>query len=339
MKKMIVPKPVSAGIILSYKCNSRCRHCMYACSPEWRSDWITEDDLKTVLGKLSNKILPSPLGPNAISINYGLHLTGGEPFLNFNLLLKAAEIANELGIPSTFVETNCFWAVDESTAEARLAQLKEKGLKGILVSVNPFILEYVPFERTERVIKAGRHVFGANVIVYQEDFLDQFRQLDVKGTMLFEEYLLRAGSQGFRYVELIPMGRAAYSLAGLYRRFPARQFFGESCLDSILRRWHVHTDNYGNYMAGYCGGISLGAAKELDSMFEGIDLEEMPIVNALATDIRKLYQLATEEFGYRELVEGYISKCHLCLDIRRHIAKLTGRFKELSPREFYLQLS
>jgi len=42
--------------------------------------------------------------------------------------------------------------------------------------------------------------------------------------------------------------------------------------------------------------------------------------------------------GYELLGGGYVSKCHLCLDIRKHIAA-NGIFEELRPKEFYDQLS
>lgn len=142
---------------------------------------------------------------------------------------------------------------------------------------------------------------------------------------------------GLSYVELLPMGRVCYSLEYLFRKFSAEQFFGESCRDSLTREWHVHVDNYGNYLAGYCGGVSLGDARDLDSVCDGINLEEHPILEALVTDLEKLYVLG-EEFGYRKRKEGYVSRCHLCLDIRKHIARQTDEFKELRPREFYFHL-
>ncbi|MHA1364114.1 MAG: radical SAM protein, partial [Candidatus Freyarchaeota archaeon] len=89
---------------------------------------------------------------------------------------------------------------------------------------------------------------------------------------------------------------------------------------------------------GYCGGISLGDARNLDSICGGVDLEDHPILEALLTDLEKLYVLGVGEFGYSERREGYISKCHLCLDIRRHIVKQTDEFRELSPREFYIHI-
>ena len=118
--------------MLSYKCSASCRHCMYACSPKWESDWIKKDDLIYGLSKLSSSIKPSPLGGHSVSLNYGMHFTGGEPFLNFELLLGAVEIAERFQIPSTFVETNCFWCVDDEATREKLRLLKE--LLGILLS-------------------------------------------------------------------------------------------------------------------------------------------------------------------------------------------------------------
>ena len=351
-----VPEPVSAGIMLSYRCSGECKHCMYACSLEWGGGWISEGDLEKVLKNLSGRIRGPPSeawygitadtdvnmemgGGMGIGINYGIHLTGGEPFLNFDLLLKATRKLKEYRFPSTFVETNSFWCVDERTAMEKLLLLKGAGLHGMLVSVNPFVVEHVPFERIERAVRIGREVFGENVLVYQEYFYNLFSRMELRGTLPFEEYLRLAGIRSLYHVELIPMGRAVYRLQGvlgkLYGRRRAEDFFGESCLEELTRPWHVHIDNYCNYMAGYCGGLSLGDARDLDSICAGVNLEERPVLGALVEDIRTLYEMGVEEFGYRELEEGYVSKCHLCLDLRRHIVKKTARFKELSPREFY----
>ncbi len=67
-------------------------------------------------------------------------------------------------------------------------------------------------------------------------------------------------------------------------------------------------------------------------------MDNYPVIEALATDIKRLYGLAVEEWGYEERDEGYISKCHLCVDIRKHMATKTDEFRELRPREFYNHL-
>ncbi|MFX1310479.1 MAG: radical SAM protein, partial [Promethearchaeota archaeon] len=130
MKNLLVPKPKSGGLILSYKCSGKCKHCMYFSSPQWRGDWISEKNLEEILNQLSNTIQESPYGPRNVSLNYGLHFTGGEPFLNYDLLLKAIEIGKSLNIPSMFVETNCYWCKNDSITKERLVELKKNGLNG-----------------------------------------------------------------------------------------------------------------------------------------------------------------------------------------------------------------
>jgi hypothetical protein len=308
---------------------------MYASSPEWK-DWIEIEDLERILVQLSNKIKPSPYGEDRISLNHGLHFTGGEPFLNFELLLKGVEIANELKIPSTFVETNCFWCIDDKSTKEHLRLLKDKGLNGILISVNPFYLEYVPFERTERGIRISREVFGENVILYQLEYYLRFKGLGIKGKVGFEDYCKLEEDMVSR-VELFLMGRAVYELSDIYPKHHLEQIFNAPCFLSLLRDWHNHVDNFANFIPGYCAGISLGDFRNLDKLLEeGVDLERYPILKFLATkDFKGLFQFA-KDFGYQEQ-DHYLSKCHLCVDIRRYLVA-KDKFEELAPKEFYSHL-
>jgi hypothetical protein len=91
-------------------------------------------------------------------------------------------------------------------------------------------------------------------------------------------------------------------------------------------------------MPGYCGGISLGSWFELDRLLkEGIDLENRPVLKYLVKkDMQELFNFASD-LGYQELSEGYVSKCHLCLDVRKYLVSI-GDYAELQPMEFYEQL-
>ncbi len=137
---------------------------------------------------------------------------------------------------------------------------------------------------------------------------------------------------GLQYVELFASGRVPYKLSGLYEHRAARHFVGASCRQELIRDWHIHIDNYCNYVPGYCGGVALGDARDLNAICSGIDLDERPVLNALLTDLKTLYDLGMQ-CGYEEQ-DGYVSKCHLCIDIRRHLAR-RGEFKELAPKAFY----
>ncbi|MFB0533316.1 MAG: radical SAM protein [Desulfatiglandales bacterium] len=339
MKRVKLLQPISGGLLLSYKCTAECRHCMYACSPKWKGDWITQKDLEEALSQLGGAIRPSPWGDQKVSLNYGLHFTGGEPFLNFELLLKAVEIADQLKIPSTFAETNCYWCSNDEVTRERLHLLRQTGLKGILISVNPFYAEYVPFERTDRCIGISKEVFGENVMVYQLEYYHRFKQLGIKERISLEDYLELTRKEDLtEKAELFLMGRAAYQLKKFYPPYPAPIFFNEPCRPAFLRNWHNHFDNYGNVLPGYCGGISLGHWQDLDRLIrEGIDLEEHPLLGFLvAEDVQGLYHFA-KDFGYQESGEGYLSKCHLCLHLRKYLVSKKD-FEELNPREFYVHV-
>jgi hypothetical protein len=102
--------------------------------------------------------------------------------------------------------------------------------------------------------------------------------------------------------------------------------------------WHNHYDNYGNFVPGYCGGLSLGDCRRLDALLdEGIDLGARPVLSYIIADDFAGLLVFAEEHGYRQRASGYLSKCHLCADIRRFLVGV-GDYPELVPREFYDQL-
>ena len=91
-------------------------------------------------------------------------------------------------------------------------------------------------------------------------------------------------------------------------------------------------------MPGFCGGISLGNWFDLDRLVkEGVDLEKRQILQYLINDDMKGLLNFAKDMEYEELNNGYVSKCHLCLDIRKHLAA-RDNFEELKPKEFYGQL-
>jgi hypothetical protein len=313
---------------------------MYACNTRWKADWISEVDLEKILTQLAGKIQASPYGKENIDLSHGLHFTGGEPFLNFELLCKALEISSDHEIPSVFVETNCYWCTNDDITREKLVLLREKGLKGIMISVNPFYLEYVPFERTERAVNISTELFGHNALVYQLEYYRRFKELNIKDKVSFDRFLqIENGTDFAGNTEFFIMGRAPYRLTdeldGLYPRHPAGRLVNLPCSPPFLRNWHNHFDNYSNFIPGFCGGISLGDCRELDDILKnGIDLEEYPVLNYLVrNDLKGLLQF-TLGHGYIVNEEGYFSKCHLCVDLRRYLHSKSG-FRELRPDEFY----
>ena len=115
--------PSDLGLILSYKCQCACAHCLYNCGPEW-TEWMSEEGVRAALEATTHWRDPCQV-----------HITGGEPFLNFDLLLHAVETSRELGI-QRYVETNAGWCVNEDLTERRFKALREAGLQAVLMTWN-----------------------------------------------------------------------------------------------------------------------------------------------------------------------------------------------------------
>ncbi len=322
-------QPLDLGLILSYQCQSTCAHCVYNCSPQWK-EWITKEDLKDMFQLIGSWKHP-----------FQVHITGGEPFLNFPFLLQAVELAASLDIPR-YVETNAGWCTNQQTVHERFATLKAAGLQSILISCSPFHAASIPLERTLLAISTAIEVYGLrNVQVFQATWLDRIQFFDVKSAVPLETYLktygeAAAGRLFWEESDLVSGGRAGYRLGHLTQRKPAEVFQWETCRSELLHAPHSHLDLYGNILPSFCSGLSLGKWQEFTAVQARLLAGEFPpLIDCL---IRKgpygLFQLASERYGYYPLVEGYAGKCHLCVDVRRHLAR-SEAFLELSPAQFY----
>ncbi len=331
---MPVLYPKDLGIILSYRCHSGCKHCLYNCGPGWEKKAMSPEMLRQAL----EATLIWPRTPQ-------VHLTGGEPFLHFSLLLEGTRIAAELGI-SVYVETSGGWCTDEDEAVERFSALRQAGLQAVLVSCSPFHAERIPPARTMRTVRAAITVFGAHrVTVYLPDFLEIVSQFSAGGDIerptplsRYEETLGIAGARRVLWegYGIISGGRAGYRLGHMVPRHPATVFARANCAGEILYAHHSHFDLYGNFISAFCGGLAVGDWHDLRELVD--DLRENRYPSLLKALIEggpyRLYEIAQAEYGYRPLAEGYAGKCHLCVDVRRRLVK-TGDFVELRPRGFY----
>ncbi len=330
-----IPPLSSGGLIVSYQCSNQCRHCLYASSPEWQK-WITETDATAILKGIQkhNRYLT------------GLHIGGGEPLLKPELVAWIVRQIVALRLPLEYVETNAFWCHNDSRTETVFRMLQEAGIPAVLVSVSPFHLEFVPPERVLRAIRIGRQVFGPNGLhVYTSYFLNQFQDLPLSQPLPLEDYLDAVGRENASLAfateyGLIPNGRVPVLLSALYQGRQASAYTNETCRRELESPHHVHIDLDGHYIAGLCAGLSLGDGRDLDTLYgAGVDLTDRPVLtHLLEGGVEALFLWAVETFGYVERPEGYIAKCHLCLDIRRYLVRSDVQFPELAPRQFYVQL-
>jgi hypothetical protein len=98
---------------------------------------------------------------------------------------------------------------------------------------------------------------------------------------------------------------------------------------------HFHLDLHGNYIPGLCSGLAV----QRDDLGRPLAVEKYPLLSTLHnTGIQGLFDLAAGEHGFQPAA-AYLSKCHLCLDIRRHLViERQLNSPELQPRAFYENL-
>lgn len=333
---MASPQPLSPtdiGLVLSYQCPNACKHCVYNCGPGWK-DWLAPQDISPALQTIRK-----------LNQDIQVHITGGEPFLNFPLLLKAVAAAHDLHLP-VYVETSADWCFSASIAEQRFTALRKAGLLAVLISCSPFHAEKVPLKRTLLAIEVAAEIFGPErVIVYTPDWIEQIWHFGLDTPVSINQYVLAYGGEtaGLMFWDgygLISGGRAGYTLGRLKGLASAESYQTENCETELLFAPHAHLDPYGNYISGFCGGLRTGSWRELDTLRSNIEGRIYPDLIAILIEAGPfgLYQLAVEQFNYSPLPTGYVGKCHLCVDVRRHIFDQAAHyFPELRPFEFYSQ--
>lgn len=323
--------PTDVGLVLSYQCPNACKHCVYNCGPGWK-DWLAPQDITPALQTIRK-----------LNQDIQVHITGGEPFLNFPLLLQTVCLAHELHLP-VYVETSAEWCYSASIAEERFTALRKAGLLAVLISCSPFHAEKVPLKRTLLAIEVAIEVFGPrNVIVYTAEWIEHIWHFGLDTPVSINQYVLAYGGEtaGMMFWDgygLISGGRAGYNLGRLKELDNAEEFRQENCLAEILFAPHSHLDPYGNYISGYCGGLRTGSWREIDKLSSNLQsgIYSDLIGRLIEQGPYGLYTLALEQYQYTPLPGGYVGKCHLCVDVRRHLFQRAGAiFQELQPVEFY----
>jgi hypothetical protein len=271
---------------------------------------------------------------------FQVHLTGGEPFLNFPLLHQAVKIAANLMIP-VYVETNASWCREEAMTEERFLTLKQAGLSAVLISASPFHQTSIPLKRTLTAINAARKVLGeSRVIVYQNAWLPAMMQFGLEEPVPLSRWIESFGSHLWGGYGLISGGRAGYELGHLQPKRTPSTFKNLNCRPELAYAPHSHFDLYGHFIPGFCSGIALGDWHNLENLaadFRSGDLDPV-IQTLLKAGPYGLYQQAVEEKGYTPLPKGYAGKCHLCVDVRKHWNQHHPNQEHLRPVRFYKSL-
>ena len=144
-------------LMLTFKCNIKCRHCGLSCSPD-ETEWMTLDEM-IYLTRQADEL-------GCLNVV----LTGGEPTLmkHEDLLTYFRFVKEQTKIKLIRIVTNGLWAKSYDKAYSLLKDWKEAGLNELNVSCGEYHQEFVPIERVIYAFNAANDLKYMTVLLAGE---------------------------------------------------------------------------------------------------------------------------------------------------------------------------
>jgi hypothetical protein len=315
----------SAGLMLTYWCPSRCACCYVFSGPDAGSE---QSEMSVEFALDCWRALTRLAGPRA-----KIHLTGGEPFRDFDRLEKILQRGCEENPGSLEkIETNASWCTGEKLGREYLHRLKTAGLTKLQISTDIYHQEFVPIERVRLCARLAGEILGPDhvQIRWQDFFADPVlvqQMNEAQKRTAFQNTLQKRGER--------LLGRAAQELAALFPLRPYRDFAELNCARNMIASQHVHIDGTGNVFSGTCIGMITGnlfipKRLSLDELWRQFDYRRHRVMSVLAAAGPCGLLAEAIEKGYRPLA-GYASKCHLCYEVRAYLYQIGTYPAELGP--------
>jgi len=289
--------------LLTYRCDMECDHCFVWGSPKSRGVFT----LRRIRGILEEA--------KKLRTVTRIAFEGGEPFLYYPIMVKAAREAANLGF-SVEVLSNCYWATSSEDAIEWLSPFSK--VKDLKLSLSSDLYHGEKWE-----IEAVRNaVEAANTLKMKTRIISvKYPDAETQNPETIE------GAEVGLW-ELMYRGRAAQELAGEASKRPWREF--TKCpYEDLANPTRVHVDPLGH--VHICQGISIGNAwqEPLSKIIEEFNPFEHPILKPLTNGGPA--ELA-EKLGLPH-EENYADPCHLCYATR---SLLQERYPQiLAPGQMY----
>jgi hypothetical protein len=309
------------GIMVNYRCNAACRHCLYSCSPTRRQGYVNGESAQKICSLLCRGGCRS------------VHIGGGEPFLNFESLLMMIKNLNEADINIEYIETNAYWAYEASAPE-RLKRLLAAGADALCISIDPFHAEYIPYG-APLTLAALCEKTGIDYFLWKREFLPVLSQLDPEKNHSRQEMEKSfSGEYIYSTAKLygIEFGGRAINIENEFNALrseeqrsegqhsegmhPAEHFADSAPCRNLLSTGHFHVDMDCCFIPPRCTGIRIPLSEAINGIPEG----KYPVFNALYNGgVSALLDIAGQN-GYIPENAGYPSKCGLCFQLRNFLS-------------------
>jgi hypothetical protein len=307
------------GIMVNYRCTAACRHCLYACSPTRRGEYLDAEKARELCGLLIKGHIGS------------VHIGGGEPFLDFEGLLAVIRELRRAGIFLDYIETNAFWASGD-LARDKIKTLKNEGLEALCISVDPFHAEYVPWGLPLLLARLCDEQ-GLGYFLWKQEFvpgLSGVNKLKTHDRAEMEKSLGKNYIYDTAAAYGVRLGGRALNIEEEYTpRKPAAELLSSRPCRSLLSSGHFHVDPDACFIPPGCTGLRLSLAEILN----GIPAGKHPVFEALFENgTTGLLEFARRR-GFVPDKRGYPSACNLCFHLRRFLAQ-SGGYDELDLEHY-----
>jgi len=316
-------------MIANYRCPAACGHCLYGCSPTAQPGYMDEN----TAGRLCEGL--RHMGCR------GLHIGGGEPFLDTEGLAGLVRAIRESGLRLDYIETNAAWITgDDARNREILSDITDAGGGCVMVSADPFHVGFIPFWKPRKLRRLLRDM-GIPHFIWQERYWPLLERLDPDKTY-DGQALTRAFGYDIQHKCAVEGFDLEYGMRFHGRALNLlRKYGGKKTIEAPSRPCpelrntdHFHVDFLGRYIPPGCTGMGIlleDAGKELGPA-------NYPVLSRLlAQGLGGLLSYA-RELGYRLDPGGYVSKCELCFDIRKYLISIDGKgHPDLTPALFYAQ--
>ncbi len=150
--------------IVTYNCSGKCKHCSLG------EDLNSKSEYKHVLIKQSTYAIDKLCEIYDIA---SVMTFGGEPLLYPDIVNKIHKTATLNGVKKMQLITNGFFTKNEDTQIKVVESLKEAGLNNLLISVDAFHEEYIPYEVVYNFAKHAKESGIKNVRLHPAWVVDE----------------------------------------------------------------------------------------------------------------------------------------------------------------------
>jgi MoaA/NifB/PqqE/SkfB family radical SAM enzyme len=303
------------GLLMTYKCQVACPHCIIEAGPH-RKEQVRLDDafqwIRQAAGYRDGYIRV-------------LSLTGGEPFYDLAHLKSISDFGAACGLFVSAV-TNAFWALTEKAAIEILRELD--ALKMLQISTDVYHQVSIPFERVKNAVYAAKACgVPYTVAVCTENtkdrgylqVLDQLREITEKES-IFTAITFQAGRAvknhlQYQTSEVPPVSACSAGSSPIV--FPDGRVI--ACIGPVIDLPSAHP-------------LVLGDLRE-ESLSEILDrAERNPILHAIRIwGPRRLISMAKDAGLGPYLPQTYVegSVCHACYELMAE-SRIVGFMAELA---------